>query len=276
MYNAQITRNNPACFLFLIDQSGSMDGVLPEGLSKAAAVADATNKLLSNVVIKCTKDEDLPRDYFHIGVIGYGGGEVQSAFSGELTGRELVPVSEIAVNPARVEQRSKKIPDGAGGIIQQNVPFAVWFDPKASGGTPMCAALQTAQRVVAGFLSKYPNCYPPVVINITDGESTDGDPLPSANAIKEHVSNDGPALLFNLHLSSSAGATVEYASSTQGLTDQYAARLFEMSSILPEKMLMLAQSAGYEVTAGARGFAFNAKFESLVKFLEIGTVIADR
>ena len=37
-----------------------------------------------------------------------------------------------------------------------------------------------------------------------------------------------------------------------------------------------AGQSGYELGEGARGFAFNAKFESLVKFLEIGTVAADR
>jgi len=41
-------------------------------------------------------------------------------------------------------------------------------------------------------------------------------------------------------------------------------------------MRTLAQQAGFDVTDGARGFAFNANFESLVKFLEIGTVVADR
>src|SRR4051794_11394351 len=84
MYNSQITRNNPACFLFLIDQSGSMEEALPEGISKSTAVADATNKILSNLVIKCTKDEELPRDYFHVGVVGYGGNAVRPAFTGPL------------------------------------------------------------------------------------------------------------------------------------------------------------------------------------------------
>jgi len=275
MYGAQIRRNNPTCFVFLIDQSGSMDEALPEGIAKSHGVADATNKILSNLVIKCTKDEELPRDYFHVGVIGYGGG-VQSAFTGALAVRELVPISEIAVNPGRVEQRTKKIPDGAGGLIEQQVPFAVWFDPIANGGTPMCAALSTAQRLVADFLAQHPDCFPPIIINITDGAATDGDPLIPAQAVTEHASSDGTVLLFNLHLSSMSGTPVEYPSSPGGLTDPYASKLFEMSSVLPDKMLSLAQQSGYEVSPGARGFAFNANFESLVKFLEIGTVVADR
>ena len=33
------------------------------------------------------------------------------------------------------------------------------------------------------FLARFPDCYPPVVVNITDGISTDGDPLPVARAL---------------------------------------------------------------------------------------------
>ena len=252
-----------------------MDEPLPEGIAKADGVADATNKILSNLVIKCTKDEEVPRDYFHVGVIGYGGG-VAPAFTGALSGREFAPISEIALNPGRVEQRTKKIPDGAGGLIEQDVPFAVWFDPVARGGTPMCEALVTAQRIVGEFLAEHPDCFPPIVINITDGVATDGDPVAAALAVAEHASSDGSVLLFNLHLSSSGATPVEYPASSDGLSDQYARKLFEMSSVLPDKMLTLAQQAGFDVSSGARGFAFNANFESLVKFLEIGTVVADR
>ena len=71
-YAAEISRNNPSCFLFLIDQSGSMADVFGAGDSnrrKADAVADAVNKLLQNLAIKCAKTEGV-RDYYHVGVIG--------------------------------------------------------------------------------------------------------------------------------------------------------------------------------------------------------------
>jgi len=64
-YSAEISRTNPSCFLFLVDQSGSMsdpfgDGEVPR--KKADGVADATNRLLQNLVIKCAKEEGI-RDY---------------------------------------------------------------------------------------------------------------------------------------------------------------------------------------------------------------------
>ena len=64
-------------------------------------------------MLKCAKSEGI-RDYFHVGVIGYGG-KVATALGGALAGQTLVPVSAIANNPLRVEQRKRKVDDGAGG-----------------------------------------------------------------------------------------------------------------------------------------------------------------
>lgn len=102
-YSAEISRTNPACFLFLIDQSGSMQEVLApadiqpmaeptfvdgksyshtaSGKTKADAVADAINRLLQNLVLLCAKPEGV-RDYFHIGVLGYGGQHVDPSGAG--------------------------------------------------------------------------------------------------------------------------------------------------------------------------------------------------
>src|SRR5262249_37632331 len=146
------------------------------GKDKADGVADAINRLLQNLVIKCAKSEGV-RDYYEVGVLGYGAA-VGPAFSGVLAGRDLVPISEVGNQPARVEERTKKVDDGAGGLIDQTVKFPVWFDPVANGGTPMCAALDRAQQILSAWTAQRAASYPPIVINITDGESTDGDPVP--------------------------------------------------------------------------------------------------
>ncbi len=132
-YSAEISRTNPSCFIFVIDQSGSMSDAFGAGEAnqrKADGVADAINRLLQNLVIKCAKEEGI-RDYFHVGVIGYGA-QVGPAFSGALAGRDLVPISEVGNCPARVEQRTKKTPDGAGGLVEQQVRFPIWFEPVAN------------------------------------------------------------------------------------------------------------------------------------------------
>src|SRR5436309_1721496 len=184
-YEAEISRVNPSCFLFLIDRSGSMSdpfGGGGGGKSKADGVADAINRLLQNLVIKCAKSEGV-RDYYEVGVLGYGAA-VGPAFSGVLAGRDLVPISEVGNQPARVEERTRKVDDGAGGLVDQTIKFPVWFDPIANGATPMCAALDRAQQILSAWVGQHAASYPPIVINITDGEATDGDPLPNAEALK--------------------------------------------------------------------------------------------
>ncbi len=56
-YTAEISRGNPTAFLFLIDQSGSMEDKMSSGRSKAQQLADVLNRTLANLIIRCTKSE---------------------------------------------------------------------------------------------------------------------------------------------------------------------------------------------------------------------------
>src|SRR5688500_3385419 len=129
-YSAEISRTNPSCFIFVIDQSGSMsDQFASISKAKSEAVADAVNNLLQQLVIKCAKSEGV-RDYYYVSVIGYGANGASPAFSGTLGSKDLISISEIANNPTRIEERTKKVPDGAGGLVDMTVKFPIWFDPK--------------------------------------------------------------------------------------------------------------------------------------------------
>jgi hypothetical protein len=269
-YSAEISRANPSMFLFLLDQSGSMsDPFGGGGGKKDQKVADAINNLLFNLTIKCAKSEGV-RDYYHVGVIGYGE-KVAPALGGELAGKELAPISKIADAPERIEERTKKVDDGAGGIIEQKVRFPIWFSPVSKGGTPMSEAFKKAQQIIEGWIAAHPDSFPPIVINITDGESTDGNPLKAAEALRELHTSDGNVLLFNVHLSSKGGATFEFPTGEGELPDQYAKQLFGMSSLLPEHIRSAAQQEGFQITDTSRGFVFNADIVSVIRFLDIGT-----
>jgi hypothetical protein len=269
-YDAQITRNSPTAILFLIDLSGSMDnafGGQPDS-RKADGVADVTNRLLYELGLRCGKGEEV-RDYFHVGVVGYGE-RVGPAFGGRLAGRELAPISEVAYHPLRVEDREVMKPDGAGGVVAQKLKFPVWFEPVADGGTPMVEALGLAHRVLSGFVAKFPDSYPPTVLNITDGEATDGDPEPAAEALRSLATNDGNVLLFNAHISDQDVPPVEFPSEEKNLPNEAARRLFRMSSQLPS-IRNAAVKEKYRIGPDTRGFVFNGDLVAVVKFVEIGT-----
>jgi hypothetical protein len=273
-YTAEISRANPTCFLFLIDQSESMREAIGGGdvpMAKADAVADAVNRLLSELTIKCAKEEGV-RDYFHVGVIGYGA-KVGPAFGGALAGQDLVPLSQVAAQPARLEERTRATRNGSGEMTQQSVKFPTWFSPTAYGDTPMCGALTKAHDVVGKWLAEHPGSFPPIVLNITDGESTDGDPSGPAEALQELMSADGNTLLFNLHVSSDQADPIVFPNGDHALPDDYARLLFRMSSVLPPTMRTAAGHQSLALTDGSRGFVFNADISAIVQFLDVGTQV---
>lgn len=270
-YSAEISRSNPTCFLFLLDQSKSMLGPIGggQGKTKADAVADSLNRLLYTLVLRCVWGQNV-LDRFHIGVLGYGR-QVMPALGGGLAGRELVPIGELARCPLRIEQHVQLVDDGRGGQVEQTVKAPVWFDPAGDGKTPMCKCLERAGQIVSSFLLAHPACYPPLVINLSDGEATDGDPEGAAHNLRELASEDGPVLLFNAHISSRSEAALEYPDAEAALPDEHSRRLFRMSSRLPPAMQNSARQASLTVTAESRGFVFNADLASVVRFLDIGT-----
>ena len=267
-YQAEISRSNPSCFLFLLDQSGSMADPFAgsAGRSKADELATILNRLLASLVIRCSKDEGV-RDYFEVGVFGYGGSGVRPA----LGGAPIVPIGRLADEPLRVEDRVQKVPDGAGGLVEQSVKFPVWIDARADGGTPMTEALSQGHAVLADWVGRHPGAFPPVVFNITDGEATDGDPSAAAARLRGLATDDGEALLFNVHLSERRAPSVEFPSSDAALPDNFARRLFSMSSPLPPHLQAAARQEGYEADEATRGFVFNADAAAVIQFLDIGT-----
>lgn len=138
---------------------------------KCDFVADVVNHVLHDLVIRCTKTEEI-RNYYHIGVIGYSERGVQSALAGAPAGRWLVPIAELAEYPARLEMRYKRTPDGEGGYVEQPARFPVWVEALAEGGTPMCAAFARAKQIVEHWCAEHAESFPPTVLHLADGESS--------------------------------------------------------------------------------------------------------
>ena len=276
-YTADISRNNPGCFLFLIDQSGSMMGALggQPDLRKMDGAADALNRILDAISQRCSQGMDV-RDYFDIGVITYstdgaGRPKLETALPGTTPEQPFLSVSQV-VDAAEVEDRQVKESDGAGGIVEVNRKFPVWLQPEAGYGTPMCDALSAASKALQDWTAQHPDSYPPMVINVTDGDATDGNPEPLAQQIMALGTSDGNVLIYNAHLSEMSAMPVQYPTQeSEAPPDEYAARMFRMSSVFPDPVVELAASMGISVTEGSRGYVYNADMVALVQFLDIGT-----
>src|SRR5216117_2092342 len=153
----------------------------------------------------------------------------------------------------------------------RSAPFPVWFDPYWKGGTPMCAALKEATKIAETWCQEHPNGFPPIVINITDGEATDGDLVAEARKLTAVSGEDGSVLLFNIHLSSTAGPSIELPGNGNKLPDKHAKQLFEASSTLTPFMVARATELGMPAEENSRGFIFNAQPLHVIHFLDIGT-----
>jgi hypothetical protein len=269
-YSAEISRDHPTAFLFVIDQSESMEDPIASGRQKAEFVADVLNKTLYTLVTNCSKADGIRR-YFDIGVLSYSGDGIASGFHGANGNGVMRPITDVADSPLRVEERLRKTDDGAGGIVEQKTKFPIWFESKSVGRTPMRGGLMRAAEVIAEWCDSHPNSYPPTILHVTDGESTDGDPQEIADGIRELHTGDGKALLFNLHVSTQTGQETVFARDESGLVDDYSKMLFRMSSPMPAHLSQHAGDKGYSMTEGARGFIFNADPKLIVDFFEIGT-----
>jgi hypothetical protein len=273
MYTRSVDRGHPGCIVFLLDRSGSMtDPFAASGISKATATANAVNRLLRNLILLCQRGDTI-RPYFDIAIIGYGGDDVGSLFGGELAGHTLLPLDVLAAHPLRFVRETVPGRDDVG------VDLPIWVEPHGSGGTPMSEALDLAGGTIVEWANKNYDSFPPIVINVTDGEATGDDPRPIAEQLRGIVTSDGPLLFFNSHLSERDDQPVQFPSAPQSLPDEFAKTLFDMSSELAPRMVAVARGLGIKMSDGARGFTFNSDAAALTEFLDVGTptwLVADR
>ena len=280
MYEQTFSRSTPGCIMLLVDRSDSMKQPWgTSGLTLAEGAARAINKLLLELCVKSTKEHGgAMRRYFYCGILGYGfcpstGGEgVEVALPGPLASRGIVPLPDLADHPIAVREE----PSVDAVLSRSRVP--AWIDPYHGFRTPMCQAIATAGSYLYGWANAFPNSFPPIVINITDGMVTDSpydgaDIATWAQRLTTIATNDGPTLLFNIFLSPTPGNGVWFPASPASLP-QPGPGLFSISSEMPRPMADNARSAQVQVAPGARGLVFNADLGMLVKFLEIGTRVS--
>ena len=273
-YSVVPNRANPMAVLFVVDQSGSMSDKMPRtGNTKADQVATVINKMFAELITKARRQDGV-RDYYDVGVIGYGQRGVYNALQGPLSQQILNPISKISANPLRVEQRMNEVVTATGDLVQIPESFSIWFDPISSGGTPMSGAMTLAAETIAPWCDAHPGSFPPVVIHITDGEYGDGDPSRIADVLRSLTTNDGNVLLCNLHISSEGSESIAFPDTPSMLPGTFSKTLFNMSSIIPESMHQSVRDIlgnSVQLTAGTRFFTFNGNEVDIVKFLRVGT-----
>lgn len=279
-YTAQITRNTPTAFIFLIDQSVSMrqyTTLYGEEMPMAEAVARIVNHQLNELVLRCIKGSET-RDYYDIAIIGYGE-NAYSGWKGELEGRDFVKPSELKEHPykkitTKKETRTRK------GVKVVEVEEVQWIEAEATKSwTHVHHAFEKAKGLLDEWMEKHheKDCYPPTIINITDGEfngATKEYVLQQANELKSMFTNDGNVILFNIHISANKAVCVTCPASKDEVSfSSLATTMYEMSSLLPMRYSDRIADLRGDGTPNNRytAMSINADMSTLIQLMDIGT-----
>ena len=279
-YTAQITRNTPTAFIFLVDQSVSMKrmtNLYGEQISLAEAVARIVNKQIYDLILRCVKMEEV-RHYYDIAVIGYGH-EVYSGWNGVLAGRDFVSPEEIKNNPykkitVREEVRTRK------GTQIKEIEKNQWLEAKCDGRwTHVHQAFGKAKELLDKWMVEHQDkdCYPPTIINITDGQfnhTTREQIIQQANELKAMFTNDGNVLLWNIHITPNSLDQILLPVGKEELKgDKYSELLYDMSSLLPERYNADIETKMHINAGEVRHVAMsvNADTSRLMQLMDIGT-----
>ena len=266
-YARKVTRENPTAFIFLLDQSGSMAEIWQSGLSKAEQVANIVNSALKNLVLSSTRGGEV-NNYADVAVIGYGGlglDGVRSMLPGTNLDSPFLHLAEVAKQPqVSVVQN----PDGSTKRVTK------WFEPVAGGGTPMNRALEVVTNAISSWVMNHQDSFPPVIINITDGESTDANPGAMARDLTGLSTKDGHVLLFTAYIGSGGGKQVLYPDQPPLGVSSGAINMFSVSSVVPDVLRNNAKSMNIEITPRGRGFLLNASLDEVSGLVNFGTSTA--
>ena len=279
LYTQSMNREHRGCLIFLLDQSGSMSVQVRGQPYKNMDMATATiNNLIKTVIDNAGYDIQTGRrkNYCDLVIFGYGD-QVHSLLD---PNDNPISVTALAESPRGVHDVMREEIDRTTGQIRQvRVQQPYWIQAFGnSQKTEMAWALQRARNAAQNWIASDPkrlNSFPPIVVNITDGEHNgQGDPISEASQLRQFGTQQGQILLFNCHLTSTGSQRVSFpfdASQVQSL-GAGAEQLFHMASPIPPSMIDRARSTfSVDVPGGARGFIYNADPQDLVNFLNWGT-----
>ena len=279
-YTAQITRNTPTAFVFLIDHSVSMQQkttLYGEEMTMAEAAARIVNNQINELVLRCVKMGET-RHYYDIAVVGYGE-KAYSGWQGELEGRKFVSPEELKNHPytkivTRKEVRTRN------GLQVKEVEQVQWVSAHHHGNwTHYHKAFEYARDLLDDWMKEHheKDCYPPTVIHITDGEfnhATKEEVMQKANELKSMFTNDGNVILFNIHFTANKSASSVACPIDKSELDGngYGQILFELSSLLPERYNQdIARCLNDDRPGRHVAMGVNADATTLIKLMDIGT-----
>lgn len=285
-YSAQITRNTPAFIMFLLDLSSSMnEKIVYEGVlsTKAEFMNRIINITLSEILCYA-KRIDGYRDYFNIGVYGYSDDSVYNVLNRCRKSKDFYTVSDLITSDIPdVIYESLRVKQDGGSYVS-TLKIREYVRSSAYGNTPMGMAIDVAHTIASKWIGSKTglDSFPPIIINISDGEATDVSDEElriKTDRLKSLKTNDGSLLMFNIHIASAQNVnSLIFPSklSEEQLSNRHTKLLFDVSSTLPSKfydeVAMLRGESSIDCLNPPKAFAYNSSMNELLKMLNIGSI----
>ena len=263
----------PGLLIILIDQSGSMLSPYSGNETRTVFASKVINRVINEIIQK-NFNGDKPKNRCFISVIGYNH-NVKELCSGYLT--------DLYNNPLRIETVKKKVPDGAGGLVEQEIKMPVWIEPiTQDGATNMKGAFLMAKQLVEKWIQDKPQNPAPVIINISDGipyyegknpHTCMQETIQVAQEVMNLSCEDGNVLVFNAHIDNNGNQTIKCPSGKEEVKDagEGAEFLFEITSVIPEGYKDAASKNDLTIQAGAHGCIFAANEIDLINLINFGS-----
>ena len=156
-----------------------------------------------------------------------------------------------------------------------------WLSARCDGHwTHVHQAFDIAKTLLDQWMQEHheKDCYPPTIINITDG-AFNGIANPRevntqlANELKALFTNDGNVLLWNIHITPDIQEqTLLPISKTELKDDKYSEWLYDMSSLLPSRYNQpIGDLRGDAENTRHVAMATNTDLSTLIQLMDIGT-----
>lgn len=293
-YTRELSRQYPGLFVILLDQSSSMGlKTMYKGreTTKAEVVTRHVNTIIQEMINNAGVEEldpGLRKKYAYLSILGYDD-KVISLLSSVDT---PVDIPTLARKPPWEVPEIHEVRDRQGKVIRRfEEKKKVWVKLRIGYNTNMKLAFERATEIVATWLrspvediapgqdKQRPrnDCFPPIVINVTDGYYNKGNPRSTVDNLRRMGTSNGNVLVFNCHFTTGNNTECIFpkdVSEVKGLDSYgYAEEMFYLSSEIPEPLRPRAQKTmNRPIERGARCVVYNAKLDTLIQFLRWGTV----
>jgi hypothetical protein len=188
-----------------------------------------------------------------------GGPLVQTTFGGALAGRAVVPDTDLPAGALRVEDVSRQVSNGIGGLVQVTRKRPVFVELEPTVPVDPKPGFAAVKDLVTRWQADHPSSIvSPIVLHLTRGRF---EPSRINEAVGQ-LHDLGNVGLYHLIVTESPHPSLAYVADPEKTQSAELRKLWELSSPLQGRQTL--SEKGPAVSPDSRGIVINGKFDLLM------------